>query len=278
MARDTNNGMTHPSTLPMPEAREYKVLLDAAMFDRWKRGLIQFQSELAELLANSLHDPLPTTPELAFHPKRQRTLQFFDTPALQLRNAGLLLRQRTRIRNPDRSELTLKRRSPDFCIALQNDPFASEELESNSKLEEDIVAPFVSRFSKSTTVAWRGPAPNTIEAAALIFPILTDIAPRKTSLQTVHGIVVNETVLEGPSVSFDGVASTWALIVWRRNTSQSARAQRIGAVELSFRIPLSPAIVGSQAAHRYFDLFQRIQRMDWIDPNARTKTAYLYGD
>jgi hypothetical protein len=262
----------------MPEAREYKIMLQATLFHRWKRGLSQFESELSELLANVLFQHPASTTEFAFHPKRRRAIEFLDTPDLRLRHASLLLRKRTRVQNPDRSELTLKRRSPDFCIALQGDPFANQEFNARSKLEEDIVAPFISRFSKSTTVPWRGQAPTTLANAARIFPVLQDIAPRKTPLLTVHGNGVHETVLEGPSVSIEGVAATWALIVWRRGSPKTPRDQRVCAVELSFRIPLSSSIVGSNAAHRYLDLYQSLQRMDWIDPNARTKTAYLYGE
>lgn len=269
----TTKNMKPKRKLPLPEAREYKVLLDASMFSHWKRGLFQFEAELRQLL----HEDHPGGP-FQFELHKQRAVEFLDSPQHNVRELGFLLRLRSSLRDPQKNELTLKRRSPDFCVALQRGRFCCKQIPAQSKLEEDIVPPFVSRFSKSSTVAWNQSPPETLEQASRIFPILKSAALGESPLLRVQGLLMRESVWTGPTVTIEDFPSTLALIVWRPCLDDDGKNHRICAVELSFRVPLSVELVGSRAAHRYGELYQRIQKLDWINAHAKTKTAYLYGE
>src|SRR5262249_8852874 len=110
---------------------------------------------------------------------QKRFIRFLDTKGNALRGNDLLLRQRVRP-NDERTEYTLKCRSEDRYVSAGKNLTAATRFDATGKFEEDIGAPFVSKFSRSVTIV-NGKKratknlPTTLSAAARMFPGLLDL-------------------------------------------------------------------------------------------------------
>ena len=255
--------------LNIPTSREYKVMLDPRMFERGA-AFATFHAELQESLR-----PFVGRKNLkkVFEVETQHEISFLDTKDFEINAQRLLLRQRLNLGKKRQTELTLKCRSPDFCFALGSDLRTEKGLKSNLKLEEDICPPFISRFSKSSTVTLVSPCPTNINQASKVFAVLTELdrGGPESELSAVNGIRMFEEVLTGPFVEIETTKAGFALIVWSRG-----RKGRKAAVELSFKYKLARGSVPQSTALTFMEVFESIQRMDWCLPGAMTKTAYIY--
>jgi hypothetical protein len=265
-------------------SREYKVIVDGALFADVDAAL----GDVLEDVAN-LGRSVGLTVAGEFDPKdpSERTILFLDTPDYTLRDNGLLLRQRIK-RKPGRTEYTLKCRTEDRYIAAARDLSPGPGLSDDSKFEEDIGVPFVSRFSHSVTVSLKDDDelagenfPGTLSAAGRLFPAILAVhrdglrCPLETALAPVNGLKAFERVFTGPVLRFPkghATAGKLALILWSK-----ARKGRILTAEFSFRCEddneaFSPEVAA--AARRFF---AGLQHQDWTRPEALTKTQYMYG-
>ena len=271
-------------------SREYKVIVDGSLFADVKAGLSDILDDLGDLgrsvgveVSGKFDDKDPN----------ERSILFLDTPDYTLHENGLLLRQRVK-RKSGKTEYTLKCRTEDRYIATGKDLTAVAGLKADSKFEEDIGVPFVSRFSHSTTVELDEDddlagkkLPKTLLAARnRLFPgvlaIRHDGLPctPETTLAPVNSLQVFERVFKGPEVRFpkgrnrqESPTGSVALILWSKGEKG-----RILTAEFSFRYQddnedFSPEV--ASAAKRFFE---GLQRLDWARPEASTKTQYLYGD
>jgi hypothetical protein len=260
--------MAKTTQIEAPGFREYKFMLNPSMFEGNKLAIVQFHDELL----SAIEPHVANHSKERFQVEKQQDVEFLDTSGHHIFGAGFLLRKRKSSVNKSKGELTLKCRAPDLCIALRHASFAATGLKDDSKLEEDICTPFVSRFSRSTTVKLKGTTPQTIGDAAEFFPILAKVAASAEGLVSVNGIQVAETVYTGPTFSIDAVQAESAIIMWLRGTKP-----RIAAMEFSFRIPFGETLFESDVASRFLGLFLTLQKLDWAAKNLPTKTAYIYG-
>jgi hypothetical protein len=190
-------------------SREYKLLLSTTRFrkrgsvaDEWlelvtraiKRagGTMLSQKELeAEQAKAKGKEPdkwKDGQPE-AWNEKKRET-SFLDTRDESLRNQGWIVRLRRKGKGTD---ITLKFRCPDRLLSALKD--ASSPEGGKQKFEEDIVPPFGSQYSRSTTLEDRDDAvlPKTVAEAAALFPALGTLGIiAETPLETVGGLVVTE--------------------------------------------------------------------------------------
>jgi uncharacterized protein YjbK len=89
-------------------------MLEPRLFHDVETAVSSFFSELRSVL-----DSLGTTVnEASFEETKQQRIEFIDTEQFDLRENGLLLRQRTLLAKKKTVELTLKCRSPDFCLPV----------------------------------------------------------------------------------------------------------------------------------------------------------------
>jgi len=269
-------------------SREYKVIIDSALFTDPETALSVIQEDTGGL-AGEVNVEVVGRFE-ASDPK-ERTVLFLDTPDFTLRWNGLLLRKRVKKKN-DKVEYTLKSRNEDRYIAAGADHRTGPDLEFDSKFEEDIGVPFVSRFSHSTTVssgngvAFTGDSyPQTLAAAAELFPGL--LAARrdgmpcspKTAILPVNGIPVFERVYSGPVIHLPKIDShspsakaTVAVIVWTKGPQG-----RVLTAEFSFRYEEENEVFEPEVARAARRFFTGLQQLDWTRPEGPTKTQYLYG-
>jgi hypothetical protein len=268
--------------------REYKVMVDSSFCADLKAALCNIRDE-TEDLARSLG--LGFTGKFDAEDPKERTILFLDTPDFTVRQNGLLLRQRVK-RTGGTTEYTLKCRTPDRYIAEGMDLSPGARLKSESKFEEDVGVPFVSRFSHSTTVSLDAQEdlagdkyPARLSTAARLFPGLLALqrdrrpsAP-ETALTPVRGLDVFERVFTGSKLHFPherrrstAMSADIALILWSKG-----RKGRILTAEFSFRYAAEGEAFPADVASGAKRFFEGLQHLDWTRPEAITKTQYMYG-
>ncbi len=261
-------------------SREYKVMLDHQAFAARKEAAELFWKELTDL-----GKTIAFKGKGCFDSTKKREVLFLDTPDVTLRRNGLVLRVREN-REEESLQYTLKCRSPDRYLAAGVDLSPAEDLDCNDdhcnddhckeKLEEDIAAPFRSRFSHSTTLTFAdgnkprfGKMPKSLCQAAELFPVLTDLrldgfnCPGDTKLVAVNGVRAFERVLTGPSIEFDSEDAEVALILW-----SSSRKGRPLVAEFSFRYKDKKEDFSRAVAKAAKDFYGVLQRHDWCHPTA----------
>jgi hypothetical protein len=211
--------------------------------------------------------------------EKQRLIVFLDTDAQHLRAGGYICRLR-RMVDAGRPEVTLKFRHPDRYVAEARE-MRSRRLRTAVKFEEDIKSPFVSLYSFSARGdLGKKPVPATLDEVSRLFPDLSnrlgDVDGRLT-LSPVNHFTARELVITGSTMRIGAKATIeCALIVWYE---QKGSATEPVAVEFSYRYGNSKGEYGGKVARRAFDVFAALQTelTDWVDPNPRTKTAFVYG-
>jgi hypothetical protein len=254
-------------------SREYKVMLNHHMFADRREGSRTVCEEL-RALAGRL-PKIKWQGELQVN--KRRTIVFLDTIDRTIALNGLLLRQRTD-KAAQESELTLKCRSADRYVAAGADLSAAPTLESCLKLEEDIGAPFVSRFSRSNTICSESEPPETLEAASKYFSVLNKLkrdgvrCSSELRLKPVNSLKAFERVLTGATLTLGDVEAEVALILW-----SAGRKGRSLVSEFSFRYKCKGEDVSVQTARQAKYFFEELQLLDWCAPLSMTKTQFAYG-
>lgn len=271
------------------KSREYKMMLKHRWFQPKRKAVNTLWNEVVELtdtvIAATGCERFAI--EGDFESPQKREITFFDTTDHLLRRSGLVFRRR--IEADGKRQFTLKARNEDRYIASGFDLMEGNRVDGKAKgkFEEDIGAPFRSRFSKSNTVRFKsnsaspfGDEPKILKDAALLFPILGTLiyggkmAKGTTKLTPVNGINAYERVYKGPKVTIDETTTgTAAAILWTNGWEG-----RPLVAEFSFRLKDEaktesfPANI-SRTARQFFEL---IQSLDWCKPDSATKTQYVY--
>jgi hypothetical protein len=252
--------------------REYKVMLDHRLFGERKHAAKSFGLELhacAQRLKGIEY-------EGEFKQTKKREVSFLDTKDHTIQLNRFVLRQRVDMEK-EKTEYTLKCRSPDRYLAAGADTSEGDGIQGNVKLEEDIGAPFVVRFSHSNTVKGPEAAPATIEEAARLFPVLSrlrrdgEACSKSLTLRPVNAVRTFERVLQGPMLRFNKTVAEVALILW-----SDGEDGRPLVAEFSFRYGHGQENYSPKTARKAMEFFEDVQTMDWCLLGARTKTQYVY--
>lgn len=264
-------------------SREYKVMLDHTRFEDLDVSLAALLFDLKRLAGKRKWSD--TGKSRGFSKVDRRRVVFLDTEDGLFRNHRLILRQRKAYKKPQDGKpsatFTLKCRCEDRYIAAGQDinPHDGKEIEP-VKFEEDIAAPFSSRFSRSVSIASGKSLPKTLAEVGRLFPSLAKLksngiecSPR-SEVKVVNKLIAHEKVFKGPKIIFFGnVEATIALILWsHRWTSRPI------AAELSFRYENVSEQFEKKTASQAFDFFKKIQTLDWCSDSKATKTQIAYGD
>jgi hypothetical protein len=263
-------------------SREYKVMLRAGRFGGDEKKLLEAANALWREFSRSVEDVVIATDGELGHVKPPREITFFDTANQDLKAGSYVLRERREIESRER-EVTLKFRHPDRYVAQDRNMDARDSEEARTKFEEDIKVPFLCLYSFSTTVPiGKHRSLDELSDAARLFP---DIAGKVDGFQgddalaAVNGFTARELVLSGASLRLgkgQGKDAECALIVWYDAARQPDTPV---AVEFSYRYGNKNEGYGGAMAGRAFHVFNRLQTElpDWVDPDSRTKTAFVYG-
>ncbi|MEX0679507.1 MAG: hypothetical protein WD063_20710 [Pirellulales bacterium] len=253
-------------------SREYKVMLDHRLFQKRKARARELWRELGRMVRRL--DDVKLSGK--FNDTKKREIVFLDTPDGTIHLNGLVFRRRADLER-DKTEYTLKCRSPDRYVATGANVRSADGDDSGEKLEEDISAPFASRFSHSNTVAGPRKPPDDLKAAAKLFPALVRLeregrrCSEQLALEPVNSLAVYERVLTGPAFSFRRTEAELALILWSDGPDG-----RPLVGELSFRYGNDKENFSAKTARVAMSCFAEIQRLDWCLPEGTTKTQFAY--
>jgi len=141
-------------------SREYKLMLNSDRFGDRHKGAERFLN-LIDLLIRKQGGSVDKQDK-----EETRHTSYLDTPQFALRQSGLSLRLRE---EENGFQINLKYRGADRYISAARDLSASQT--GKIKFEEDILPPFVSKFSHSNSIA-TGTLPHieTIKDVVSIFP------------------------------------------------------------------------------------------------------------
>ena len=142
---------------------------------------------------------------------------YLDTEVHSLRNRGFVLRLREEANKA--YKVTLKYRGFDRYLSARQDMSTKEEGET--KFEEDIIPPFTSKYSHSTSIEGNGKLPSLKRMSDIIqlFPGLKKLDFPKAKLFIVNNFEAHEIALKlfnlkfaGKKAKFKTVLSHWYLI------------------------------------------------------------------
>jgi hypothetical protein len=262
-------------------SREYKVMLQAPKFAGSRKQLIATARRLWDDFSRAIGPVVVAAGGTLDTIEKERLIVFLDSDVQQLRAGGYIFRVRRPLER-ERPEVTLKFRHPDRYVA-ESRQMKSRRIRTETKFEEDIKAPFVSLYSFSSSgELGKKPVPSTLDDVSRLFP---DLSKRigevdgRHGLSHVNGFTARELVITGATMTTGTkpkVECECALIVWYdQNASQTEPV----AVEFSYRYGDTKGRYEGKAAKRASDIFETLQRelTEWVDPNPRTKTAFVYG-
>ncbi|MBD2634229.1 hypothetical protein H6G52_02545 [Limnothrix sp. FACHB-881] len=252
-------------------SREYKVILQANQFTDRAAGVDRFWLVVRNL-AEGLG--LKVTGELSELVKRE--VVFLDTPEHDLLDTGYIVRRRVELKagKPARTKVMLKYRSPDRYIAWGAD-VSTPTLKGETKFEEDIVPPFRSQFSHSTSAVVESANWTTIGDLATNFPGVDSLELSASKpLTVVNQFVAKEFVQRGAIIDFGKQDAEVALTAWYVDPE---RQKQPSVVEFSFAYGEDAEDFSARSALRAKKLFDGLQALtDWYDPKAITKTQFAY--
>jgi hypothetical protein len=261
-------------------SREYKVMLRASLFDgddaAMRQAVDRFWTSVTAALVPL---DIPTSGTFS-EVKARRLIRFFDTDEHRLHGDSYIVREREDIETGER-EVTLKFRHADRYIASDRSMEAAKATDVKTKFEEDVKPPFTSVFSFSTTQPLEsGQALKQMGDVADLFPGLSDALedlPHDAPLVLVKDFVGREVVLEGALLLLGSrdMAAECALVVWYDEGEQDTTPV---VAEFSFKYGDEEEEYRASVAKDAYAILGLLQNGldDWVDPNPRTKTAFVY--
>jgi hypothetical protein len=260
-------------------AREYKVMLRAEQFTGDESKLLNAANEFWEAFTQAINPlDLKTDGSLKKITDR-RIIDFYDTDTPHLLYGNDYIFRVRRDTSTDEREITLKFRHPDRYIAQDRDMDA-REASQEKKFEEDIKSPFTVLYSFSTTQAFAATKHlNTLNDAIQLYPDLADKLTNYTGEEAIHTVKhpVRELVIKGGKFQIrrePKVNAECALIAWYDDNAENPVV-----VEFSFRYGDENETYTRKMAQRAYEVFEVLQKLtSWLDPNPKTKTAYIYNN
>ena len=258
-------------------SREYKLMLNIDRFQNRKQGTKAFW-KLVEFLVNKQGGEVKSKTR-----EKQRQTWYLDTAKLDFYQQGFIVRIREHDLPEERYQITLKFRDTDrYMAASQN---ISMTQEGRIKFEEDILPPFLSKFSHSIMFKTHELAElDKIGKIVDLFPGLKTLNMNESTLiKTVNDFKAYEIASKMGKIYFGdkNIAITAVLSFWY---FLGEKDEFPVVVEFSFdydaisrsrtdSLEQFPITVVEQA-NRFFKTLQK--QTDWVSPQAITKTTYAY--
>lgn len=183
-----------PTNRPIT-SREYKLMLNTERFRDRRAGADLFWKLLTFLVENQGNEVISDAEDLEKNEEKLRSTWFLDTAGFELQRASVVLRVREEPGARKPYKITLKFRAPDRYTAAGNDVRCTQEVaEDDLKFEEDVVPPFVSKFSYSVSFKSKAlPSIKTMRDAVALFPgLAAHDLPDKAPLRVVNGFRAHE--------------------------------------------------------------------------------------
>jgi len=262
-------------------SREYKVALHYAPFAGDEGRVLQAASTFWEQTGQALVGVVDLDGSFS-EVKERRLIRFYDTPSKDVYAADYIFRER--VDHAGEREVTLKFRHRDRYVAQDRDMGTKPGADDvKTKFEEDIKAPFLVLYSYSTT---QGITPTrTLDSMKDVYRLYPGTSekleqPEDAAIEVVRAFTARELVLAGAELELgrsNDVKAECALIVWY-DDGAPAESESPVFVEFSFKYGDADEDFGGGPARRAYDTLDVLHGLtDWVDPNSRTKTAFVYG-
>lgn len=256
-------------------SREYKLMLNADRFRQRAEDTKLFFDLLKFLIAK---EGGTITREQTG--ETRRLTSYLDTPELALRQAGYSLRLRDEGAGGERFQLNLKYRASDRYISAARD--VSSTGDDDPKFEEDILPPFVSKFSNSNSLkSEAAPDLDTAGKLTALFPGLASLnLGGDVAVRTVNGFTAAEVVRKLCKFQFGDEPELKASLSFWYLTPDEAGWPLV--CEFSFDYDASGGggeggleqypTAAAEGANRLFAALQG--QAGWFNPGGTTKTAF----
>ena len=258
-------------------SREYKVMLNVDRFRHRGQAAQEFFGLLGFLVGKEGGSVEEVQDE-----EETRQTSYLDTPELALHQQGFALRLREENDDTEEFQVNLKYRDPDRYVSAAHD--LSSPRVDKTKFEEDILPPFASRFSHSTSIVSDTlPDLDSMEKVIDIFPGLRDLdIDGDTTVKTVNDFEALEVVRKLCKFEFGGLPTIKASLSFWYLPEGTNGWPLVGEFSFDYdalddgandeTLESYPSEVASGAAR----LFNALQRQEgWFDLDGTTKTAFV---
>lgn len=258
-------------------SHEYKLLLNPELFsgntEIRATSVSRYWDQLEKLIENGSIER-ETSGNLSL--KKSRRIIFYDVEkSCDLFNAGYIFRERI---NNGKREVTLKYRSTDKLIASRKNMEGSKS-KNKSKFEEDLAAPFTSKYSYSTKQkVGKNKNLNKLRDAIKLYPgLANENFDGSLPLKKVGNLTVSEYLYKKAYVDLGALESQFSLTLWYNETVSTTLPI---TAEISFKYKNKNKGSGNKVAARSKSLFQAMQKDPrvavWNTKNSLSKTATVY--
>ncbi len=248
-------------------SREYKLILSAPALTDRAATIREIWTFLQAGAAGVLEEQMTW---------RRRWTSYLDTPDRSLRAAGFSLRLRRDDEGKRPYKLTLKQRSPDRYLAAAA-PTDSPKKRAEPKFEEDLLPPFASRFSRSTSI--RRKSDPELTRTGDLAPFFPDLQPEPSPLEVVSGLRAREVVLWLGRLHFGDADRTevkTCMSFWFADEAEQG-APLVGELSFDYDGGEPAEVFPLEVVRGCHRLFRSLQEQPWFDPEGTTKTAFAYG-
>jgi uncharacterized protein YjbK len=213
--------------------------------------------------------------------EERRQTSYLDTLEGALRQKGFALRLREEDDDEEEFQINLKYRASDRYISAAQD--LSSPQEGKTKFEEDILPPFISKFSHSTSIKTdTAPELGTMNKVMDLFPGLRELdIDENTAVETVSDFKALEVVRTLCKLKFDEEPIIKASLSFWYLTGEEDEWPLVGEFSFDYDVLDSEADEDKleMYPHRVVEganrLFNALQKQEgWISFNTTTKTAF----
>lgn len=262
----------HPVT-----SREYKLMLNVDRFKDREQASEEFLSLLDFLISKEGGSVVEEQNE-----EERRQTSYLDTPERALRQKGFALRLREEDDDDEEKfQTNLKYRASDRYISAAQDLSSTQE--GKTKFEEDILPPFVSKFSHSISIETdTAPELGSMNKVMALFPGLGKLdIDDNTPVETVNDFKILEVVRKLCKLKFDVEPIIKASLSFWYLTGEGDEWPLVGEFSFDYdvldngadedKLEMYPHRV-VEGANRLFNALQKQE--GWISFGTTTKTAF----
>jgi hypothetical protein len=258
-------------------SREYKLMLNVDRFKDREQASEEFLSVLKFLVKKERGSVVEEQNE-----EERRHTSYLDTLEGALHQQGFALRLREEDDDDEEEfQINLKYRASDRYISAAQDLSSTQE--GKTKFEEDILPPFVSKFSHSTSIETHTALElGTINKVVDLFPGLRKLdIDENTPVETVNDFKVLEVVRKLCKLKFGEEPIIKASLSFWYLTGEEDEWPLVGEFSFDYDVLDSEAdedkleIYPPQVVEGANRLFKALQKQEgWLSFSTTTKTAF----
>src|SRR5215210_5844617 len=257
-------------------SREYKLMLNVNRFKDREQASQEFLSLLDFLVRKERGSVVEEQNE-----EERRQTSYLDTLEGALRQKGFALRLREEDDDEEEFQINLKYRASDRYISAAQD--LSSPQEGKTKFEEDILPPFVSKFSHSTSIETDAdPELGSMQKVMAFFPGLRELnIDENTPVETVNDFKVLEVARKLCKLKFGDEPLIKASLSFWYLTGEEDEWPLVGECSFDYdvldngadedELEMYPLQV-VEGANRLFNALQKQE--GWLSHSTTTKTAF----